>query len=181
MLVFAIDPGPEESAFLMLDDHGRVHDPWIGPNPTILSWAGSISRDHILAIERFMPYGQRLGVDSLETVWWSGAFAAEYARRGGKALRIPRADVKSHLLGRASGKGADDAAVRQVLIDRFGGTGGRSAAIGKKASPGPLYGIKTHLWAALAVAVTAADLPEKWGEWRAPFGGAEAAGQEWEP
>ena len=31
----------------------------------------------------------------------------------------------------------------------------KDAAIGKKATPGPLYGVKSHAWAALAVAITA--------------------------
>ncbi len=29
----------------------------------------------------------------------------------------------------------------------------KDAAIGKKAAPGPLYHVKSHLWAALAVAL----------------------------
>ncbi len=37
----------------------------------------------------------------------------------------------------------------------FGGT--KEAAIGKKASPGPLYGVSSHAWQALAVAVVVAE------------------------
>jgi len=58
--------------------------------------------------------------------------------------------VKLHLCGSARAK---DTNIRQALIDRYGG----SAAIGKKAAPGPLYGVSKDVWSALAVAVTAAD------------------------
>jgi len=37
------------------------------------------------------------------------------------------------------------------LIDRYGTT--RAAAVGNKKTPGPLYGISGHKWAALAVGV----------------------------
>ncbi|HET6477318.1 MAG TPA: hypothetical protein VFH93_14740 [Thermoleophilia bacterium] len=43
-----------------------------------------------------------------------------------------------------------DANIRQALLDRFGGP----AAVGRKAAPGPLYGIARDVWSALAIAVT---------------------------
>ena len=45
--------------------------------------------------------------------------------------------------------------IRQALIDRFGG---KEKAIGLKKTPGPLYGISSHAWAALALAITYSDL-----------------------
>ena len=52
--------------------------------------------------------------------------------------------------GRPS-EGAAGARTRHALIDRFGG---KDAAIGRKAAPGPLYGISRDMWSALAIAVT---------------------------
>lgn len=49
---------------------------------------------------------------------------------------------------------AKDANVRQALINRFGG---KDAAIGRKAAPGPLYGISRDMRSALAIAVTGHD------------------------
>jgi hypothetical protein len=66
-------------------------------------------------------------------------------------LRIYRADVKLHL---CNSHRAKDKNVRQALIDLYGPT--KEAAIGRKASPGPLYGLAGDGWAALGVAVTAA-------------------------
>ena len=60
---------------------------------------------------------------------------------------IPRKDVKRHLCGNTT---TNDKYVRQALIDRFGEPG-------TKKNPGRLYGVSGHIWAALAVAITAAD------------------------
>jgi hypothetical protein len=49
---------------------------------------------------------------------------------------------------------AKDANIRQALLDLIGPQG-------TKAQPGPTYGIKSHTWAALAVAVYAANQKEK--------------------
>jgi hypothetical protein len=43
--------------------------------------------------------------------------------------------------------------VRQALIDRLGPQG-------TKKNPGPTYGMRSHLWAALAVGVYAWDVKE---------------------
>ena len=39
-------------------------------------------------------------------------------------------------------------------VDLFGG---KEAAVGTKKAPGPLHGVKSHLWSALALAVTHYD------------------------
>ena len=65
---------------------------------------------------------------------------------------VYRKDVKLHLCGDLRAK---DANIRQALIDLFGP--GKERAIGKKKTPGPLYGIRKHEWSALAVAVTYHD------------------------
>jgi len=166
--VVAIDPGTRESAILRFDGE-RVWFPRIDDNRKLLADYGGVhtKRSTVFAIERFMPYGQRLDVGSLETVWWSGRFY-EDLRGDNTILRVPRRDVKSHLLGRASGKDANDAAIRSALVDRFGGIDGKKKAVGTKAEPGPLYGVKKDLWAALAVAVTVWDARsdgEKLDEW----------------
>ena len=63
---------------------------------------------------------------------------------------LPRQTVKATLCHDTRAK---DANVRQALLDRFGG----SAAIGRKATPGPLYGVSRDVWSALALAVCYAE------------------------
>jgi len=73
--------------------------------------------------------------------------------RGEKDLcMLTRRDVLRML--RVVGRGAErDKLVRHALIGMHGGV--RSIAVGSKKSPGPLHGVSSHSWAALAVAIAA--------------------------
>jgi hypothetical protein len=64
-----------------------------------------------------------------------------------RIVLLPRKDVKMHLCGTPRAK---DGNIRQRLLDLLGPQG-------TKKQPGPTYGVKSHAWAALAVAVTAAN------------------------
>lgn len=149
MIVTAIDPGPVRSAYVTYDAEDRVIDDFgIEANEDMLAFihtclpGGSVER---LVIEKVESFGMAVGAEVFETVFWSGRFAE--AAHPVPVDRIGRKAIKVHLCGSARAK---DTNIRQALIDRFGG----SSAIGTKAAPGPLYGIKADIWAALAVAVT---------------------------
>ncbi len=154
MRVLAIDPGPERSAWLVYDSliGGLTHptNAAIMPNAELLAnlyqWRGL---GNAVVIEQVASYGMPVGAEVFETVYWSGRFAE--ACQPVPVHRIPRKRVVLHLCNSPRG---NDATVRAALIDRFGG---KERAIGNKRNPGPLYGIKADLWAALAVAVTFAD------------------------
>lgn len=150
-MILAIDPGSTQSAWLTLDGDDRVDDFGIEPNEDVLQGLRGSRRLHhvsLVVIEKIESFGMAVGAEVLETVWWSGRFAE--AARPIRVDRVSRRAVKLHLCGSARAK---DPNIRQALIDRYGGP----AAIGKKASPGPLFGISKDVWSALAVAVTAAD------------------------
>jgi hypothetical protein len=152
MTLLAIDPGTARSAWVNV-----VGDVLLGfgilPNEQLLTWfrvldpvEGGIDQ---MVIEKVESYGMAVGADVFETVFWSGRFAE--AAEPLPVHRIGRKAVKLHLCGDTRAK---DSNIRQALIDRYGGVGGKRAAIGLKASPGPLYGVSKDVWAALAVAVT---------------------------
>jgi hypothetical protein len=105
----------------------------------------------LLAIEMVASYGMPVGREVFETCVWIGRFQESWRdglRRVPEDVRlIYRRDVKLHLCGNSRAK---DANIRQALIDKLG-------PVGTKAAPGPLYGVKSHAWAAVAVAVTAFD------------------------
>jgi hypothetical protein len=148
--ILAIDPGTTRSGWIQYAiEEQRPVDFGIDDNAVLISMLRAGEYIGPVVIEQVASYGMPLGSETLETVYWSGRFAE--ACRPVPVHRLTRLAIKSHLCH--SGK-ANDATIRQALIDRFGG---KERAIGRKASPGPLYGIHADLWAALAVAVTWAD------------------------
>jgi hypothetical protein len=158
----AIDPGTTESAYVLAwggegemtivpGRFGKV------PNAELLALlvkgsqrSGPFATAGHLVIEMIASYGMPVGAEVFETCVWIGRFI--------QALELPhsfmyRAAVKHHLCKSSKAK---DSNIRQALIDRWGG---KDIAIGKKKKPGPLYGISSDVWAALAVAVTFAENP----------------------
>jgi hypothetical protein len=154
-LILAIDPGTTQSGWCVYRD-GKVVDSGVLDNPGMLERIRSAAtwdpRIH-LAVEMIASQGLPVGASTFRTVWWIGRFAEAWMAVSGRLpVEVYRRDVKLHLCGHVRAK---DKNIRQALIDRYGGEGGKDAAIGKKASPGPLFGVSSHAWSALAVAVTA--------------------------
>jgi hypothetical protein len=156
LTVLAIDPGSSESAFVILKPNGRIADFAKLPNPKILLHLQrrELHAD-LMAIEKIASYGMPVGAETFDTCFWSGRFIEAW---GGSFTShpwrlIPRAEVKMHLCHKTAG--VNDSVIRQRLIDLHGG---KEAAIGRKAMPGPLYGVKADCWQALALAVTAAEI-----------------------
>ena len=146
--VIGLDPGPGQSALVIWDD--AVLFSMLCGNGDVLTQLKSWGSSSVpLVIEKIESYGMAVGVETFETCFWSGRFAEAYGIE--KVARLGRKAIKLHLCQSAR---ATDANIRYALLDRFGG---KDKAIGKKASPGPLYDIKSHLWAALAVAITYHD------------------------
>lgn len=155
MTVLSIDPGSERSAYVLWNGT-RVRTHGILPNADVveLLYEGMASfTADALVIEEIASYGMPVGREVFQTVRWAGRFEQEALTDGWTSVNyMPRREVKLHLCGQVRAK---DANVRQALIDRFGG---KDTAIGKKASKGPLYGLKADEWQALALAVTWHDL-----------------------
>lgn len=119
-----------------------------------------------LVIEQIASMGMAVGAETFETCVWTGRFMEAFESQTGQAAhRIPRVPIKVHLCGTAKAK---DANVRQALIDRFGGSSAlhkakaakynrHGALIVAAVEAGPLAGISSHCWAALAVACVYVD------------------------
>lgn len=145
--VFAIDPGTDQSAYVLWSGCApRVEECAILPNEELnqlirtYHWGDAPVS---CAIEMVASYGMPVGREVFETVLWIGRFYESWCRRFDcDPLLVYRKDVKVHHCGTAKAK---DANIAQALKDRYGKTGTRS-------QPGPLFGVKSHLWAALAVA-----------------------------
>ena len=152
--MIAIDPGTYESAYVELDGV-RVLDAQIQPNEQVIEYLRDKGTGELLAIEKVMSYGMAVGASVFRTVFWSGRFVEAY---DGPFQEVPRLAVKLFLCKDSKAK---DANIRQALIDMYGPT--KQQAIGTKREPGPLHGFKSHLWAALAVGITAQQKETKIG------------------
>jgi hypothetical protein len=150
-VILALDPGPTQTGWVEFDG-ARVLDCGVLPNADILR---TLPHDEagVLAIEMIASYGMPVGREVFETCVWIGRL--QQAWREPDAVRLVyRKDAKHHLCGTSKAK---DANVRQALLDLFPRSGGGATPqIGTKHAPGPLYGVSTHVWPALAVAVVVA-------------------------
>lgn len=151
--VLAIDPGTTESAYCMYDmSRSEIWEAGKIDNFELISALrkGTITGD-VAVIEMVASYGMPVGKTTFETCVWIGRFF-EALYPGTETRLMYRSKVKMAVCGRPQAK---DSNIRQALIDMFPATGGGAIPqIGTKPKPGPLYGFKSDMWAALAVAVT---------------------------
>ena len=161
MVWCGIDPGTERTGVVIYDS-GSKAALWACKdicNAVLVSHLRNgfadipVQRPRAIAIERMQAHRMVSG-DVIETTWVSGRFyEAAQASHYRKVVRYYRREILAAL--DVTGKGTRDSLVRQRLIEMHCG---KTAAIGKKATPGALYGVTSHAWQALAVAVVAAQL-----------------------
>lgn len=148
MNILAIDPGYKESAWLLFNSSTEeILVFGFCSNEDLLKDIRSKSIKNgtdILAIESIEGFGMTAGQELFDTCFWSGRFCQAFQ---GEFKRIGRKAIKLHLCGVLTAKDKD---IRESLIYRFGEPGTKKA-------PGKLYGISSHIWSALAVAITASD------------------------
>jgi hypothetical protein len=157
MSIFAVDPGPTKSGWVLYVD-GRVAECGVSDNHELLSMLDSFAcATNIMAVEMIASYGMTVGRETFETVLWIGRFAQAWlsASKECRCLKVYRQEAKRCVCKTHK---ASDADVRAALITRLG-------EVGTKKAPGPLYKVKSHAWAAVAVAVTAEAMlmqPDVW-------------------
>ena len=106
----------------------------------------SIAPGERLAIEMIAPIGMRVGAETFETAYWVGRFCQVWAPR--PFTRITRREVKTYLCGTQR---CGDKEIREAIIRKFYGP---HVDTRKTSWDGVLAGINTHMWSALAVALT---------------------------
>ncbi len=163
MKIFAIDPGPLESAWCQLDTETDLIDTFKEPNILVRErLVVARSQGDKIVIEMVKSYNQRVGQEVFETCVWIGRFleAAEkildptvgWGNPNNITLIGRKEYVVHHCL---STKGADQA-VRAAMIERFG-------APGTKKNPGGTYGVKADEWQALGLAAYLKDRIDRLG------------------
>lgn len=144
-VIVAVDPGSTRSAYVVMQGRHLLTF-GIEDNATLLE-SMRTQRDTAnrrLVVEMIASYGMPVGREVFETCVWIGRFREAF---DGPCSLVYRREVKLHLCNSVR---ANDATVRQALLDRFGPQGTKKA-------PGFLYGIRADVWQALAVAVTWQD------------------------
>ena len=134
MILLAIDPGNEQSAFVLYGTETKeIHAKGILENKMILEYIQDNSFDE-LVIEMIACYGMPVGKSVFETCVWIGRFI----ETSDKPFHfVYRKDEKMFLCNSMKAK---DGNIRQALID----------LLGKEKTKG----CSKDIWAALAVAVT---------------------------
>jgi len=166
VIVLGLDPGSSESALVDWDsDTRRPRDACKIENGLmagVLNRRASLERDcRVLVIEQTKGYTLPIGAGAnarsffpqqvLDTCEWTGFFRRCWEELGGQVEKLDRRSVKLHLLGRANGT---DSLVRAALLDLVGPQG-------TKRAPGPTFGLRSDLWAALAVAYVWTELARR--------------------
>ncbi len=177
--VVAIDPGLEESGWVSILDDGKITSE-IVENAKLLNTIRSTDPTTVtLVIERMNFMAKHAGNSVHEPNVWAGRFMEAFAGRGGSVHRIFRRTVTTYISGQVA---QGNAAIRAAIIDRYGG---KDKAIGgvrcKRCKgkgwtgrhrtpcddwrcekgwlhpPGPLKGVVTHCWQALALGLAYLD------------------------
>lgn len=141
MKVLAIDPGTTQSGYVLYD--GSVITSGVMDNGELLQIV-SDDRSDCLSIEQIVSYGKAVGQETFDTCVWAGRFMQAWACPD-EVHMVRRAEVKKEL---GLSGAAKDKHVNAALLQRVGPKG-------TKKDKGPTYGVASHAWAALGVAVVA--------------------------
>jgi hypothetical protein len=153
MIVLGIDPGPTHCGVVVYDT---------SPRSACFAWKALTVAEAIHVIEAYAGRAGLVAIERVQSYGIAGASLLRTAEVGGMlhqcasnlgldVVWLYRREVLRGL--DVTGKGNRDSLVRQRLIEIHGGD--RASAVGTKAKPGPLYGVASHAWQALAVAVVA--------------------------
>ena len=157
--IVGIDPGNIASAYCIVDEDLRPVSKCKLDNELmycqLVEDLCRIEQDgdevHV-AIEMIASYGMPVGKEVFDTCVWIGMlmerlkqFEPEFVYRKDEKMAICHSSR------------ANDATIRQALIDRFA-PGEPNHGKGTKKEPGWFYGFRADMWAAYAVAVTYHDM-----------------------
>lgn len=140
--ILAVDPGTHESGWAIYNN-GKILLSGISNNNEMKTICRETECD-LFAIEMIQAMGMPVGREVFETCVWIGRFIENCSS---PHKFIYRKDVKMHLCKSMKAK---DGNIRQAIIDKLG-------VQGTKANPGPTYGIRSHIWSAVGIAITASE------------------------
>lgn len=146
MMILAIDPAPDASGAVRYHSNaGTIEHAAILRNEKILESIPKLSPRVVVAIEKIFLHKASIGGNQLaDTIRWEERFRAAAEANGNPVEMIPRTAVRGHIVGQY----ATEAQVNGELRRRF---------------PHDCDRLKSHMWAALGVAVTCAERRQQAG------------------
>jgi hypothetical protein len=153
-VILGLDPGPETSGVVVVTNTypPRVKGAWAALPIDKISIPPDAS--HVI-IEWLSSYGTIVGDDTFMTALHAGMIKERAEKQGIQAHLLKRPDAAHELTGHRGAKDKQTkAAIREIYHDANMLTGGGSdKSKGTKKQPGPLYGVSSHSWDALAVII----------------------------
>ena len=149
--ILAIDPGPVESAWVIINE--ACYPITFGKEPNELVRRILETALHAydkVVIEMVASYGMPVGAEVFETCVEIGRMVEVSPR---PVELVYRREVKRHHCGSVAAK---DSNITQSLVDRFA-KGQPNRGKGTKNAPGWFHGFAADVWQAYALAVYAAD------------------------
>lgn len=156
MKILAIDPGTFKSGYVVYDPvMNKVCGFGIEDNESMEMLIEDISSSEgwCFAYEMVGHYGTGMSVGKtvFETCIWIGRFERAWGYKA-NTYRILNREIRIALCGNARAKEKNVHLAAKERFEPYGG--GSDPYKGVKAQPGPLFGMKSHEFSALAVALT---------------------------
>ena len=141
--IFAIDPGPHISGYVEYDCVSQKPiASGLMPNPKLRKLLKK-NKCPAMVYEKLQGMGMMPSKETFTTCEEVGRMIECFK---GEVIPLTRHQVKLLICGTMRAK---DSNIRAAIIDMYGD--GKVEAIGNKKDPGPLYGVKSHAWQALAL------------------------------
>ena len=172
MLILGIDPGPQTHGAAIYDSERRRvvwSDKAIASDELLRTVSEFQRTDRWLdavVIERpaaMGTLGPGIVGHMLDTSWEGGHLSAVLQECLHEVVHTMTRRQVLRSLGVLSGKGSPDSKVRAACIADHTVPGG-PPAVGKKASPGPLYGVSSHAWQALGLILAWLEVEQNNGD-----------------
>lgn len=147
-LYISVDAGTLQSGYIVLENGWgkiKIKEFGIVENDEIFRLFDKYAIDRaVICMEMINPMGMRIGRSTIDTIFWIGRFFDRAKTLECEPVLIERQIVKKTLCHKMR---ANDSTIRSALIKIYGEPG-------VKKNPGFTYGIKSHIWQALACVTT---------------------------
>ena len=156
--ICAIDPGNKESAYVLADNNLRpvsfvkIENELMWDHMIEALCQREADAEVLFAIEMIASYGMAVGAEVFDTCRWIGRMEERLKKQD--VLLVYRIEEKMQICHSPK---ANDANIRQALIDRFAPNTPNKGK-GTKRAPGWFYGFHADIWQAYAIAVTAYEI-----------------------